>query len=209
MITATDLGIVDARNDLVACFLREHPLERINAAEIPRIVGDRNDLREEIVAAARGGSDRALTALLWAAVDGDEWCPLEELATRLCEQYTAVETLTLVEVEGKSFLTQSESANFATGGLRPVTQPAPPDRPLFNECWPSPAIPRKASGTAGVPSPGCSTLLADWRTPSDQSCGLSRCRSLAAISHRCPPSQICCRTSKCDPMPTLSYRRQR
>jgi hypothetical protein len=96
LITATDLGIVDARNDLVACFLREHPHERINAAEIPHIAGGRNDLREEIVAAARGGSDRALTALLWAAVDGDEWCPMEEPATRLCERYTAVETLTLV-----------------------------------------------------------------------------------------------------------------
>ncbi len=117
LITATDLGIVDARADLVACFLHEHPLERINPAEIPHIVNGMGDLRAEIVAAAQGGSERALTALLWAAADGDEWCALEELATRLAERYTAVETLTFVEVDGKSVWRQSESANFATGGL--------------------------------------------------------------------------------------------
>ncbi|MGZ3573564.1 MAG: hypothetical protein ACXU9Y_16455 [Gemmatimonadaceae bacterium] len=207
LITATDLGIVDARRDLVSCFLREHPLERINAAEIPHIVGSRHDLREEIVAAAQTGSDRALTALLWAAVDGDEWCELEELATRLCERYTAVETLTVVEVDGQSFWSQSESANFAIGGLA-ARHSTPSARQAFvQRMLPSSATLVKVSGTAGVPSAVCSTPQADCQTPSDRSCGLSRCRSHAAISSHCP-SQTCCRPSKCDPMPTWNYRRQ-
>jgi tetratricopeptide (TPR) repeat protein len=117
LFRATQIGELDARDDLTDCFLAEDPIPRVEPDQLAALISDRVDLRERIIQAANEGSVGATLVLLWGGVLGEPWTDMESLATKFTRGATALKTLTVEAVDAKVQTTQLQGANFAPGGL--------------------------------------------------------------------------------------------
>lgn len=117
LIRATEIGQLDAREDLVESFLAGHPIPRVNPTEIATLVGDRVDLRDRIIDAAKGGSMEAAQVALWASVEAEPWMDLQPVAEELARRASLLHTRSTETTDGQAAVTHNFGVNFAPGGL--------------------------------------------------------------------------------------------
>lgn len=81
LIRLTQLGEHDAADRLIQLFLEGRPLQDIGAHWVGDIIAENSVLKDQVVAAARGGDEQALEALAWADYEDDADDELRAAAT--------------------------------------------------------------------------------------------------------------------------------
>lgn len=117
LLRATQLGVLDARENLIDCFVEGSPIQRVDPQWLPDLIRERPDLRQKVIKLAEEGRWDAVEVLLWVDVTGEEWTDLTERASELARIHTAVETLVKRNVDDRIEVTQSTGARFELGGL--------------------------------------------------------------------------------------------
>ena len=117
LIRATQLEVLDAREELLDSLLATDGIPRVEPYQLADLLAERPEVRERIVQAAVAGSMVATQTLLWAHASGEPSNDVQELATEFTRRASAIETITTQVINGQKQISRVIGVNFAPGGL--------------------------------------------------------------------------------------------
>jgi hypothetical protein len=117
LVRATQLEVLDAREELVDSLLADGPIPRVEPYHVADLLTQQPGLRKRIVQAAVAGSMTATQTLLWADASTEPSDEVKTLATEFTRRAAAIQTYRTQTINGQTQVTRIMGANFAPGGL--------------------------------------------------------------------------------------------
>ena len=117
LMRASQLGIADTADRLVASYLAGRPLADIDPSWVPDLIRDRPALHDQVLAAARDGNPHALNVLPFTDIDVSSDEILRSAMTEQAQKWAEVHTRTVTEADGQRRESIGMATHLAQAGL--------------------------------------------------------------------------------------------